>query len=117
MVRLICQIPDEPRPQQTIIGVDLGGNTLIAATDGQKVVLISGRKAKATIQYRNTQWARLSAQQSQLTKGSRRGKRVQRRKYRMLDKSRQVQAPGAGPVPQGNGAGGSRVPRCPVRCR
>ena len=88
VVRLICQIPDEPRPQQTIIGVDLGVNTLIAATDGQKVVLISGRKAKATIQYRNKQLACLSAKQSQLTKGSRRWKRVQRRKYWMLEKSK-----------------------------
>src|SRR5258708_23167118 len=92
VVRLICQIPDEPRPQQTIIGVDLGVNTLLAATDGQKVVLISGRKAKAkakaTIQYRNQQLACLSAKQSPLTNGARRWKRVQRRTYRMLDKSK-----------------------------
>ena len=87
-MRLICQIPDEPRPQQTIRGVDLGGTTLIliAATDGQKGVLISGRKAKAkakaTIQYRNKPLACLSAQHSQRTKGARRWKRVQRRQYR-----------------------------------
>ena len=48
-VRLICEIPDAPRPQQTVIGVDLGVNTLIAATDGAKVILVSGRAAKATV--------------------------------------------------------------------
>src|SRR5258708_5677692 len=90
VVRLICQIPDEPRPQQTSIGVDLGVNTRIAATDGQQVVRISGRKAKAkaTIQYRNQQLACLSAKHSQLTNGARRWKRVQRRTYRMRDKSK-----------------------------
>jgi hypothetical protein len=34
VVRLICEVPDEARPQETVIGVDLGVNTLIAATDG-----------------------------------------------------------------------------------
>jgi putative transposase len=88
VVRLICQIPDEARSQQTVIGVDLGVNTLIAATDGHKVILISGRGAKATVQYRNKQLAGLSARQAKMTKGSRRWKRVQRRKYAMLDKSK-----------------------------
>lgn len=43
LVRLICEIPDAPRRKRTTIGVDLGVNTLIAATDGRKVILISGR--------------------------------------------------------------------------
>jgi hypothetical protein len=51
--RLICAVADAARAQQIVIGVDLGVNTLIAATDGQKVILISGRAAKATIEYRN----------------------------------------------------------------
>jgi len=59
VVRLICEIADTPRPEQTVIGIDLGVNTLAAATDGQKVVLISGRAAKSTIQYRNKQLARI----------------------------------------------------------
>jgi putative transposase len=88
VVRLICQIPDIPRPQQTVIGVDLGVNTLLAATDGQKVVLISGRGAKATIQYRNKQLASISARQAKMTKGSGRWKRLQRRKYQMLDQTK-----------------------------
>ena len=68
--------------------MDLGVNTLIAATDGEKVILISGRAAKATIQYRNKQLARLQQAQSSKTKGSRRYKRLQRRKYQMLDKTK-----------------------------
>ena len=86
-VRLICEVPNAPRPQDTVIGVDLGVNTLIAATDGQKVLLISGRAAKATIQYRNKQLARIQRAQSGKVKGSRRHKRLQRRKYAMLDKT------------------------------
>jgi len=87
-VRLICEVPDAARPQQTVIGVDLGVNTLIAATDGVKVILISGRAAKATIQYRNKQLARLQQAQSACTKHSRRYRRLQRRKYAMLDKTK-----------------------------
>jgi putative transposase len=88
LVRLICEIPDAARPQQTVIGVDLGVNTLIAATDGQRVIVISGRAAKATVQYRNKQLARLRQAQSACTKHSRRYKRLQRRKYAMLDKTK-----------------------------
>jgi len=68
--------------------VDLGVNTLIAATDGQKVILISGRAAKATVQYRNKQLASISQRQSACAKHSRRYKRLQRRKYRVLDKAK-----------------------------
>jgi putative transposase len=88
LVRLICAVPDGKRPQETIIGVDLGVNTLIAATDGQKVILISGRAAKATIQYRNKKLARIQHLQSGKQKGSRRHKRLQRGKYRLLNRSK-----------------------------
>jgi putative transposase len=87
VVRLICQSPDAPRPEQTVIGVDLGVNTLIAATDGRTVLLVSGRGAKATMQYRNKQLARITAKQSKCVKHSGRYKRLQRRKYRMLGKT------------------------------
>jgi hypothetical protein len=53
LVRLVCETPEEACPQPTVIGIDLGVNTLLAAADGQKVLLISGRAAKATIQDRN----------------------------------------------------------------
>jgi hypothetical protein len=54
-VRLICEVPDAARPQQTVIGVDLGVNTLIAATDSHKVILISGRAAKGIGQVKRRQ--------------------------------------------------------------
>jgi putative transposase len=86
-VRLIFEAPDEARHEEATIGIDLGVNTLIAATDGQRAILISGRAAKATIQYRNKQLARLQQAQANTVRGSRRHKRLQRRKYRMLGKT------------------------------
>jgi putative transposase len=88
IVRLICEVPDEARPQRSVIGIDLGVNTLIAATDEHKVILISGRAAKATIQYRNKQLVRIQQAQASKSKGSRRYKRLQRCKYRMLDQAK-----------------------------
>jgi putative transposase len=88
MVRLVCEVPDAPRHQQTVIGVDLGVNTLIAATDGVKAVLVSGRGVKAVIQWRNKTLAAIQQKQSAKTKGSRRWKRLQRRKYRLLGKTK-----------------------------
>lgn len=88
VARLICEVPDAPRPEQTVIGVDLGVNTLAAATDGQRVILISGRAAKATVQYRNKRLASLSARQSRCLKYSRRYTRLQRRKYHLLGKTK-----------------------------
>jgi putative transposase len=87
-VLLVCEVPDEARPQQTVIGVDLGVNTLIAATDGEKAILISGREAKATVQWRNKRLASLQEKQSKKVKGSRRWKRLQRRKAKMLVKAK-----------------------------
>jgi transposase len=87
-VLVVCEVPDEPHLAQTTIGVDLGVNTLIAATDGDKAVLVSGREAKATVQWRNKKLASLVSKQSQHQHGSRRHKRLQRRKYKLLDKAR-----------------------------
>lgn len=86
-VRLVCEVPDEPHPEQTVIGVDLGVNTLIAATDGQKAVLVSGRHVKAIVQWRNKCLEGLQKKQVPLVKGSRRWKRLQRRKHAMLDRT------------------------------
>src|SRR5262245_26357427 len=85
---LTCEVADTPHPRQAVIGVDLGVNTLLASTDEQKVILIDGRAAKATIQYRNKQLARIQQAQSGKTKGSCRHKRLQCCKYRLLDKSK-----------------------------
>jgi putative transposase len=87
-VRLICEIVESPRPQQTVIGVDLGVNTLVAATDGVRAVLVSGRGVKAIIQWRNKTLATLQHKLSAKTRGSRRWKRLQRRKYRLLGKTK-----------------------------
>ena len=88
VVRLICEVAEVPHPQQTIIGVDLGVNTLIAATDGTKVFLVRGRGVKAVIQWRNKTLASIQQAQSSKTKGSLRWKRLQRRKYQMLGKTK-----------------------------
>ncbi len=87
-VRLVCAVPDAPRPQQAVIGVDLGVNTLIAAPDGIKVFLVRGRGVKAVIRWRNKTLAGLQQAQSTKVKGSRRWKRLQRRKYRVLGKTK-----------------------------
>jgi putative transposase len=86
-VVLVCEIPDEPKASGPTIGVDLGVNTLIAATDGEGAVLVSGREAKATVQWRNKRLASLSQRQSRKVKGSRRWKRLQRRKRQMIAKA------------------------------
>lgn len=52
-VVLTCEVPEVARPPQTAVGVDLGVNTLLAATDGERAVLVSGRAAKALVQARN----------------------------------------------------------------
>lgn len=86
-ISAVCEVPDEPTEAKTTIGVDLGVNTLIAATDGESAILISGREAKATVQWRNKKLAGLVSKQSRHQRGSRRHKRLQRRKYKLLDKS------------------------------
>jgi hypothetical protein len=81
-ISAVCEIPDEPTIAQTTIGVDLGVNTLIAATDGETAILINGREAKASVQWRNQKLASLQTKQSKHQRGSRRHKRPQRRKYK-----------------------------------
>jgi putative transposase len=83
-VEIVCEITEEQRSSGSIIGVDLGVNTVIAATDGEQAILVSGRAIKATIQLRNKRLAEITAKQAHKTKGSRRYKQLQRRKYRTL---------------------------------
>jgi len=83
-VEIICEVPNEVRPIGPTIGIDLGVNTVMAATDGKKAIAISGREIKATIQLRNKQLAEIVSKQSKKTKRSRRHKRLQRAKYRVL---------------------------------
>lgn len=74
-------------PPLPAVGIDLGVNTLLAATDGDKAVLVSGREVKATVQWRNKRIASLQQAQSSKTKGSRRHKRLQKRKHRVREKA------------------------------
>jgi putative transposase len=87
-ILLICRVPDEAATVGTPIGIDLGVNTLIAATDGETAVLVNGREAKATVQWRNKRLAGISSRQSRKVKGSRRWKQLQRRKRGLLSKAR-----------------------------
>jgi putative transposase len=89
-VHVVCQVSEEARSTERTVGVDLGVNTLIAATDGQKALLISGREAKAHVQLRNKRLAEMNARQAKLTNGSRRWKRLQRRRKRTMAKARRV---------------------------
>jgi len=86
-VLISCEIADDVRHVSGVIGVDLGVNTLIAAGDDQRAVLVSGREAKATVQWRAKKLASIWSAQSSRTKGSRRWRRLERRKHRMLDKA------------------------------
>lgn len=87
-VELICKINEEAHQSGSTIGVDLGVNTLIAATDGEKAVCVSGRAVKAVTRLRNKRLAEIQAKQATKTKGSRRWKRLQRTKYKSLDKAK-----------------------------
>jgi transposase len=84
-VEIVCQVEDSVRSGGPTIGIDLGVNTVIAATDGSKAILISGREIKAAVQLRNKKLAEICSKQASKTKDSRRYKRLQRQKYRMLD--------------------------------
>ena len=83
-VAIVCAIPDAVRTGGPTIGIDLGVNTLMAATDGEKALLLSGREIKATMQLRNKRLEEITAKQAHKTKGSRRHIRLQRCKYQML---------------------------------
>ncbi len=85
---IVTQLLDEKRLTQNTVGVDLGVNTLIAVTDGEKSLLISGREVKAINQYRNKKLASIQSRISSKDRYSRRWKKLQRRKARLLKKSK-----------------------------
>jgi putative transposase len=87
-VELVYEVSTIVHPPGPVIGVDLGVNTLLAATDGNQALLVSGRVVKSVVRLLNKRLAEMSAKQSGQTRGSRRWRKLQRHKYRMLDKSR-----------------------------
>ncbi len=87
-VLLVCQVEEVKRPVERDVGCDLGVNTSAAATDGTTAIVVSGREAKATVQWRNKRLASAQEALATLQKGSRRHRRLQKRKYAMLEKAR-----------------------------
>ena len=86
---LVYKVCDETREEsQGVVGVDPGVNTLLAATDGEKVVLVSGRAVKSMVQYRNKALGEITRRQSCHKKGSKRWKRLQKAKRKMLARQR-----------------------------
>jgi len=86
-VEIVSKVDEVKLTDGPTIGIDIGINTLLAATDGDKAVLVSGREVKAATQLRNKLCAEINSKQSAKTKGSRRYKKLQRRKMRVLTKT------------------------------
>ncbi len=86
-ILLTFEVSEVLLPTSPTIGVDLGVNTLIAATDGYKAVLINGRRLKSIVQLRSKILAKLDSKSSSLVKGSRRSKRLREAKSKFLKKS------------------------------
>jgi len=86
-LQLVCEVPDEACSSQTTIGVDLGVNTLIAATDGENALLISGRGIKSAIRHRNKTIGHLRSKLSKKIRGSRRSKRLRRQLHQVRGKT------------------------------
>ena len=82
---LVYKVGDEAESEAPeVVAIDPGVNTLLAATDGVRVVQVSGRAVKSMIQYRNKALAEIVQRQSFHKKGSKRWKRLQRAKRNML---------------------------------
>jgi len=87
VVRLVCEVPERAAvPLGPLVGVDMGVNTLVAATDGETAVLVSGRGAKAIVQYRNKSNAELRSRIDRCQRGSKRRKRLVCARYRMSER-------------------------------
>ena len=71
-------------PGTNVAGVDLGEVHPAAASDGTESVIISARQLRSLSQYNNKRLAELQHKQSKKVKGSKRWKRIQRRKNRFL---------------------------------
>jgi putative transposase len=77
-----------PPPGEAIGACDLGEIHPAALTDGQETVIITCRALRANQQYSAKRLSELRAKQDRKRKGSRRWKRLQRRKTRFLAKQR-----------------------------
>jgi putative transposase len=88
-VSLICRVPPdaEATTETPAAACDQGVNSLVAVTNGKKVVVVSGREIKAIVQYRNKALAEISQRQAGRVKGSKRWRREQKAKKRLLARS------------------------------
>jgi putative transposase len=73
-----------PAPGERVAAVDLGEIHPATLTDGTEAVVICARRLRATCQYTSKRLSALQASQDRKQKGSRRWKRLQRRKNRFL---------------------------------
>ncbi|HSK87905.1 MAG TPA: transposase, partial [Anaerolineales bacterium] len=71
-------------PGPHVAGVDLGEIHPAAVSDGEESVIFSARQLRSLAQYSNKRMAELQQKQAGKVKGSRRWKRIQRRKNRFL---------------------------------
>ena len=71
-------------PGMGVAGIDLGELHPAAATDGREAVVFSARQLRSARQYTNKRMAELRSKQERLAKGSRRWRKLQRRKSRFL---------------------------------
>jgi putative transposase len=71
-------------PGNNVAGIDLGEIHPAAVSDGCESVIFSSRQLRSLAQYSNKRSAQLQQKQSKKVKGSKRWKRIQRRKNRFL---------------------------------
>lgn len=87
VVRLVCEVRGtSERASGPLVGVDLGVNTLVAATDGETAILVSGRGLKAIVQYGNKTNAAMRSRIDRAKPGSKRRKRLARARHRAANK-------------------------------
>jgi putative transposase len=77
-----------PAPGDAVVAVDLGEIHPAALTDGKAAIVISARRLRASRQYTAKRLAELRSAQDRKQKGSRRWKRLQRRKNQLLTQQR-----------------------------
>ncbi len=75
-------------PGNHVAGIDLGEVHPAAASDGSESMIFSARQLRSLAQYSNKRLSELQQKQSKKVKGSRRWKRIQRRKNRFLAQQR-----------------------------
>lgn len=74
----------DPAPGDNVAGIDLGEIHPATSSDGSESMVFSARQLRSLAQYSNKRLSELQQKQSKKVKGSKRWKRIQRRKNRFL---------------------------------